>query len=165
MKLELIRKWFTDTSTIGGLLIDGRFECFTLEDKARPVGVKVKGRTAIPEGHYQVVVDYSTRFGRYMPRLLNVPNFSGVRIHPGNSDVDTEGCILVGHSKRVDSLLESRKAYAELFEEIAQAVGDGVDEKGNVISIYRVKEPTTITITSLPMSDTRTDEEGRTEAD
>jgi hypothetical protein len=97
VELRLTRKEFTDRSTIGELHVNGVFECFTLEDTVRPV--KIKGETAIPEGRYEVVVNFSERFQRPLPLLLNVPNFEGVRIHPGNTDKDTEGCILVGWTK------------------------------------------------------------------
>lgn len=94
MELLLIRRGFTPTSTEGELFIDGAHECYTLEDAVRPK--KVAGHTAIPAGRYRVVVTVSARFGRPLPLLVNVPEFSGVRIHRGNSSKDTEGCILVG---------------------------------------------------------------------
>ena len=79
---------FSEKSTIGKLVVDDTFFCYTLEDKDRyletnPDG-KVYGETAIPRGKYQVVIDYSQRFKRELPRLLHVPGFEGVRIHPGN---------------------------------------------------------------------------------
>src|SRR3989442_1816583 len=98
--MELRRKVFTSNSTIGELLINGKLECFTLEDRIRPPGVKVPGQTAIPEGSYEVIVTLSQRFKRDLPLLLNVPNFRGVRIHTGNTELDTEGCILVGAAKQ-----------------------------------------------------------------
>lgn len=73
MKLTLKRKWFTDKSTIGELYIEDVYECFTLEDVYRAEGDKVYGETAIPNGRYIVVVDWSTHFKRFMPHLLNVP--------------------------------------------------------------------------------------------
>jgi hypothetical protein len=121
MDLLLKRKWYTDRSTIGELWRDGTFECFTLEDVVRPAGVKVPGRTAIPAGRYQVQVTFSNRFQRQMPLLLNVPNFAGVRIHCGNTDKDTEGCILVGRNRLTDAIGRSREAYAALFPRIDEA--------------------------------------------
>ena len=97
MKLKLERYEFGDNYTVGKLLIDGVFFCYTLEDVVRPLGaVKVDGATAIPTGTYKVIVDRSTRFKRDMPHVLDVPGFSGIRIHAGNTDKDTEGCILLG---------------------------------------------------------------------
>ena len=84
--------------TIGRLSIDGEFQCYTLEDKVRPAGVKIDGKTAIPTGNYKVIRDMSNRFGRVMPHILNVMGFDGIRIHAGNTDVDTEGCILLGNT-------------------------------------------------------------------
>jgi hypothetical protein len=95
------------------------FECFTLEDLVRPM--KVPGMTAMPAGTYEVIVDWSERFGRMMPRLLEVENFTGVRIHPGNDAHDTEGCILVGALWAGDSLRSSRSAFARLFPKIRAA--------------------------------------------
>ena len=92
MELRVERTDFSETSTIGKLYVDDQFECYTLEDKVRPV--KIKGKTAIPAGRYEVIVNFSQRFGRMLPLFLNVPNFEGVRIHPGNTAADTEGCIL-----------------------------------------------------------------------
>lgn len=113
MKLELIREEFTDKSTIGSLLVDGKFFCYTLEDRVR--NEKIFGQTAIPYGTYPVLITYSPRFKTNMPLLINVPGYSGVRIHSGNKAEDTEGCILVGLKKAPDYIMESRKAYSLLF--------------------------------------------------
>ena len=94
MKLQLMREQYRPDSTVGRLLVDGTFECFTLEDGIRTS--KVHGRTAIPPGTYRVTVTPSPRFRKALPRLHDVPNFQGVLIHPGNTAADTEGCILVG---------------------------------------------------------------------
>ena len=94
MNLTLKRFWFTDKSTIGCLYIDDIFECFTLEDVVREV--KIQNETAIPEGKYQVIINWSPHFKKVLPRLVNVPNFEGVLIHTGNFPKDTGGCILVG---------------------------------------------------------------------
>lgn len=113
MILELKRKIFTDDSTIGELSIDGEFVCFTLEDKVRDT--KIKNVTAIPYGKYEVIINFSNHFQKYMPLLLNVPNYAGVRIHSGNKSTDTEGCILVGSSKSLNFIGNSRVTYASLF--------------------------------------------------
>jgi hypothetical protein len=119
MDLRVKRLEFSDDSTIGELSVDGQFECYTLEDKVR--SVKIKGKTAIPAGQYEVVINFSQRFQKPLPLLLNVPNFEGVRIHPGNIPANTEGCILVGDTKGVDCIGQSRIAFARLFEKMKTA--------------------------------------------
>lgn len=119
MKLHLKRLHRTDKSTIGELTIDGKFECYTLEDIEREV--KIKAETAIPKGTYKVIINQSNRFKRLMPLLLNVSNFEGVRIHAGNTNHDTEGCILVGRTRGVDFIGQSRKAYDSLFKKMQEA--------------------------------------------
>ncbi len=115
MKLELKRLYFKDTYTIGKLYVDGDYLCDTLEDKHRPDGIKVYGETCIPEGTYKVILNYSNRFKKIMPLVVNVPSFEGIRIHPGNTDKDTSGCILVGENKIKGQLINSRVAYNNLM--------------------------------------------------
>ena len=119
MKLELKRLHRTNNSTIGELYVNGVFECYTLEDKEREV--KIKNETAIPKGVYIVGITLSNRFKRMLPILMNVPNFEGVRIHSGNSNHDTEGCILVGTTRSVDFIGNSRKAFDKLFAKMKTA--------------------------------------------
>jgi hypothetical protein len=113
MILEIKRKIFTDDSTIGELSIDGVFVCYTLEDKVRDV--KIQNVTAIPYGKYETIINFSNRFQQYMPLLLKVPGFEGVRLHTGNKSADTEGCILVGSSKSLNFIGSSRVTYKSLF--------------------------------------------------
>jgi hypothetical protein len=120
MNIRVLRKTFTEESTIGELSINGQFECFTLEDKVR--AVKIHGKTAIPAGIYEVAITFSEKFQKPLPLLMNVPNFAGIRIHPGNKAADTEGCILVGTTKGTDSVANSRKAFKALFEKIESAL-------------------------------------------
>lgn len=112
----LKRQDCTKKSTPGMLYVDGVFECYTLEDLVRPK--KVDGCTAIPAGVYHVMINWSNRFKRLLPLLLDVPGFTGVRIHPGNTDKDTEGCILVGDSPSADFLGDSRVAFDRLFKKM-----------------------------------------------
>lgn len=126
LKLELRRIIKSEVCTIGELYADGEFECYTLEDRERH-GLKVPGETAIPFGTYTVVVTRSQRFQRLLPLLLEVPEFSGVRIHPGNTAKDTGGCILVGETKTQDAVLSSRKAFDILFDKIKQADSCEID--------------------------------------
>ena len=71
---------------------------------------------AIPEGRYPLVVTWSPKFEQWLPLLLNVPKFSGIRIHAGNTSCDTEGCILVGENREVGKLLDSRRTLARLMK-------------------------------------------------
>ena len=119
MELNVKRTDLSENSTIGELSVDGQFECYTLEDTVRPV--KIKGVTAIPAGRYEVIINYSQRFNRQLPLLLNVPDFEGVRIHPGNTAADTEGCILVGQTKSEGFVGHSRLAFEQLFNKLPAA--------------------------------------------
>ena len=92
MEILLTRFEKTEDYSIGRLEIPNVFSCYTVEDAERET--KIKGKTAIPTGRYEIIVNKSERFKRDMPLLLNVPNFTGIRIHAGNTKEDTEGCIL-----------------------------------------------------------------------
>lgn len=123
MKLVLDRYDRTDTRTIGKVSINGEWFGYCLEDAIRPV--KIPGETAIPFGRYQVVITFSQRFQRDLPILLEVPNFQGVRIHPGNTTEDTEGCILVGMRRGKDTIFESKRAVEALTWRMRQALAAG----------------------------------------
>ncbi len=122
MELKLTRKWLTKNSTIGELSVDGKQECFVIEDNYPTPWVKTSGKTAIPAGRYEVIVNMSNRFKVEMPLLLNVPEYQGVRIHPGNTANDTEGCLLPGRIRQTDKVLESKLAYEALFTKIKAAL-------------------------------------------
>jgi hypothetical protein len=123
MKLTLERVKLGDDFTVGKLSVDGKFVCYTLEDKVReqdkvPVEQwKVYGKTAIPKGTYSVSITMSARFKTKLPLLDSVPGFAGVRIHTGNSSKDTEGCILVGAGWDGSSgwISSSAVAFAQLL--------------------------------------------------
>lgn len=120
MKLKLVRDIYKDNFTLGKLSIDGVEKFFTVEDKDRDLengGAKVKAQTAIPKGTYKVDITFSPKYQKKMPILLNVPQFTGIRIHSGNDIDDTEGCILVGMSRNETTgwISESRKAISELY--------------------------------------------------
>lgn len=110
MKLKVERLWKKPGYTVGRLYVDGKFFCNTLEDTVRDLNRerKIPGKTAIPYGEYKVVFNWSPKFGRNLPRLLNVPAFEGILIHPGNTADDSSGCILVGKNTEVGRLTESR---------------------------------------------------------
>lgn len=118
MKLKLERFDCQEDYTGGKLYIDNVFECYVLEDALR--SIKIPGQTAIPFGVYKVVLSYSPRFARKLPELLNVPNFTGVRIHRGNTTRDTEGCLLVGRSLKGQYLEESKLAFDALMLKLDQ---------------------------------------------
>jgi hypothetical protein len=120
MQIQVLREQQVGNATIGSLLIDGAFQCYTLEDIVRD-GPKVMHETAIPAGTYKVIINFSTRFKRELPLLLDVPNFTGVRIHPGNTAANTSGCILVGTAKSQNSILNSVKAFTPLYEKMLSA--------------------------------------------
>ena len=111
--------------TIGRLFVDGRYVCDVLEDKVREPGVKVPGETAIPAGRYRVIVNVSPKFGRELPRLLDVPGFDGILIHAGNSAKDSSGCLLPGENREKGRVLNSRKHEVRLTRMIKDAIQRG----------------------------------------
>ena len=144
MELILERIAKRKTYTIGRLYIrrqvideylpgtEDLFFCDTLEPTWRDYangGYKVKGRSAIPEGRYAVVISWSPKFKMWLPILLGGPEFNkqwqGIRIHAGNTAKDTAGCILVGRNQRVGEVLESRKWLYELKQKIVEAKDKG----------------------------------------
>lgn len=131
MELKLERIARKSTYTIGKMYINGEYFCDTIEDVDRGLkqtddlnkisSVKVKGQTAIPTGEYIVTKTFSTRFKRNMYLLNNVPGFEGIRIHSGNTEKDTEGCLILGKNKAVGKVLESRDTV-NAFEKILDKV-------------------------------------------
>jgi hypothetical protein len=81
---------------------------------------KIAGKSAIPVGTYDVVIDRSVRFNRLMPHILNVPGFTGVRIHSGNTAADTEGCILLGAEKTTDYIGHSKLAFEIILSTVTR---------------------------------------------
>jgi len=141
MKLTLTRKYDYEDRTIGELFIDGVKLCDTLEDRERLfynalnklTGTKIFGKTAIPTGTYEVVLTYSARFKKTLPLLLNVPQFTGIRIHTGNTPENTEGCILVGkYDPKTKTLAggTSTPAFLKLMSKLEPA------SKAGKISIF-----------------------------
>jgi hypothetical protein len=120
MKIELKREHGTKDYTEGSLYIDGVLFCDTLEDEERIV--KKAAVTAIPMGKYRIIINDSVRFKRKLPLLLNVPNFTGIRIHAGNTVENTEGCILVGRFARQGIIRNSRVTFDALFKKMSEAV-------------------------------------------
>lgn len=141
MKLHLERVQLDPDVTIGELSIDGERFCWVCEDAVRGDGVattvdqwKIKGKTAIPYGSYQVIVTMSARFGKLLPLLVDVPGFEGIRIHPGNTAADTEGCLLPGRDRLPKGVGKSGLAFADLMDHINEA-----RRRGEPVSIDVVK--------------------------
>ena len=120
MKLILTRIARKAEYTIGRLEDEnGKKLCDTLEPIWRNYDggeLKIPKKSAIPEGSYRVVVTKSQRFQKYLPLLVGVPGFEGVRIHSGNTSRDTEGCILVGQNLQVGKVLWSRITLEKLMK-------------------------------------------------
>jgi hypothetical protein len=122
--VEVKRKFFFEKSTISECEFQG-FKFFICEDKDRDLTkdmpleeiekIKVYGETAIPYGMYELKITYSPRFKCMMPEILGVPGWSGVRIHTGNTHLDSLGCPLVGMEHSNGTVLRSRVAYNTLF--------------------------------------------------
>lgn len=123
--IRVRRKWLTNESSIAEMYFDNSTErvCYTLEDCLRDI--KIPGTTCIPAGRYEVVFSFSNRFKKFLPLLLNVPGFDGVRIHPGNTAAHTEGCILVGFEKGENIIMNSRAAFAFFFANLQGAMQNG----------------------------------------
>ncbi len=112
MILRIVREPTQHEATLGVLFINNAFHAFTLEDAIR--AEKIAGRTCIPPGRYAVRLSWSPKFQRILPEVLDVPNFTGIRLHPGNTVADTDGCILVGLQRTALTVLNSRQAHAAL---------------------------------------------------
>lgn len=146
MKLVVDRKWKKSDYTISNLYIDGAKFCNVLEDTDRMISsdmdldmiktLKVKGQTAIPTGTYKVTLSVqSPKYTKsktmmafckgYMPRLLNVPGYDGVLIHPGNTAADSEGCLLVGKNDVVGRVTNSTYWFKQLYNKMKAAIKRG----------------------------------------
>jgi hypothetical protein len=118
MKLLLERQVKTKDFTLGELFIDGVPFCYTVEDMERMPNEKVYGLTAIQKGTYKVIVNMSNRFKKLMPLLIDVPNFSGVRIHSGNTAEHSLGCIIIGMTRTLNGVGMSRIAFTKLMAKL-----------------------------------------------
>lgn len=137
MTLTLFRRWRDGDATIGELFVGDGAERFayTLEDRVHG-GPKIPGQTAIPAGKYPIVLTHSPRFQCEMPLLCDVPDFEGVRVHPGNTPKDTDGCILVGYGRGRASITESRLAYSALLGKITGALLDGEAVAIEILNVF-----------------------------
>jgi len=144
MKVELVRYQHGKGHTMGLLIIDGKFYCYTLEDEYRTL--KKYGSTRIPEGEYDIELKeeggfhkrYRSRFGKKhkgMLEICDVPGFTDILIHIGNTDKDTEGCILVGKCAEVYYIQQSTDAYIEIYPVISKAL---MNDKKVELHIYSI---------------------------
>ena len=130
MEIVVVRFHKKEKYTIGKMYINGTYFCDTLEDTDRGLTqemnldiidkTKVYGKTAIPTGRYRVELTKSKKFGRVLPLLYNVKGFEGIRIHRGNTDEDTLGCILVGQNKAVGKVINSAMAEQNLMDRLKE---------------------------------------------
>lgn len=124
-----------DDRTIGRLFIDGKLFGYTLEDPLRPDGVKIQGKSCIPNHTYFVGLSHSPKFGRVMPIIYNVKadqsvnvlgvKFTGIRAHDGTGPGHTEGCPLLGHGLTSAASLMCNKEYLKLIELLQQEAAAG----------------------------------------
>ena len=135
MKLQVVRTQFGTDATNGLLFVNGLFECYTLEDQYQ--AVKVMHETCIPEGTYDIKFrtvggfheKYKKRYGNEhygMLHLQDVPNFTYILIHAGNTDESTSGCLIVGETQQDLDLSDdgfighSGVAYKKLYKKVAK---------------------------------------------
>lgn len=129
MELLLERKYLKSNYTISNLSINGKFYCNVIEDVVRDFNkngtfdcgeLKISGHTAIPYGEYEIKVTYSPKFKRELPLLLNVKHFEGIRIHRGNTEKDSSGCLIPGENKKKGMVINSTKYELELTKMIKE---------------------------------------------
>ena len=140
MKLQVVRTQFGKDATNGLLFIDGKFECYTLEDQYQ--AVKVMHETCIPEGEYDIQfrktggfhTRYSAKYGNShygMLHLQDVPGFTYILIHSGNTDEHTSGCLIVGETQQdldlgKDGFVgQSVKAYKAMYRKVSNELLQG----------------------------------------
>lgn len=133
MNLSLHRFVVQSDRTIGNLILNDDWFCYTLEDAVRPE--KIYGKTAIPAGKYQIKLRNSPKFGTDVLWLQDVPNFEYIYIHAGNTEKDTLGCILVGQmlvdldasNPGPEAIGRSRVALNALREKVVPEIKRGQD--------------------------------------
>ena len=135
MEIKLIRKYYQAKYTIGRLYVNNRFFSDCLEPPSLHLTersalgtiliAKYKEYRAIPTGRYRILITRSRRFGRWLPLLLNVKGFEGIRIHAGNKPEDTKGCILPGFNRRKGYVLDSTRCVLTLVKMMTEAMEKG----------------------------------------
>lgn len=134
MELKLIRKYRKIDYTIGILYVNNEYFCEILEDTDRGLKdsmsleeikkIKIKGQTCIPYGKYQILMTYSPKYKKIMPLVNNVKGFEGIRIHSGNTNKDTSGCLLPGFNKIKGQVINSRETFNRLYSLIQTAINN-----------------------------------------
>ena len=134
MELKLIRKYRKTDYTIGILYINNEYFCEILEDTDRGLKdsmsleeikkIKIKDQTCIPYGKYQILMTYSPKYKKIMPLVNNVKGFEGIRIHSGNTNKDTSGCLLPGFNKIKGQVINSRETFNKLYNLIQTAINN-----------------------------------------
>lgn len=145
-ELCITRDEFSSKTTLGKFFVDDLYFAETLEDRDRGLDssmteeeilrIKIKKETAIPVGRYRVAFTYSQRLKRTLPILLDVKGFQGIRMHKGNTNVDTEGCPIVGSTRGVDAVYQSTSKELELCKRIREWI-----EKGDEVYITIERAP------------------------
>ena len=134
MELKLIRKYRKTDYTIGILYVNNKYFCEILEDTDRGLKdsmsleeikkIKIKDQTCIPYGKYQILMTYSPKYKKIMPLVNNVKGFEGIRIHSGNTNKDTSGCLLPGFNKIKGQVINSREIFNKLYSLIQTATNN-----------------------------------------
>ena len=137
LHLTLFRKWKNTEYTIGQLFAGGRLICNTVEDSDRGLNmymkeaeikrIKIQNETAIPVGTYKLAVSVSTKFKRKLIEVLNVPGYSGIRFHKGNTAKDSAGCIIPGENKVKGGVINSTH-YEELLTSMVESALNNKEE-------------------------------------
>lgn len=135
MKIQLIRKHRKTDYTIGQLFINNQYFSDTLEDTDRGLKdsmsleeirrIKVFGSTCIPYGTYKVTITYSPKFKKNLPLINNVKGFEGIRIHSGNTNYDTQGCVLLGFNKVKGKVINSKDTVDKFINLVQKAIDTG----------------------------------------
>jgi hypothetical protein len=126
MELTVIRKEFYDDRVVGELYTNDKFFSYTLEDTDRDLtnqdsvtklkSTKIAKRTAIPYGRYRVILSYSIKLKRYLPLILDVPQWRGIRLHAGADPTYSSGCVLLGLERKGNSLYKIKAAEQALVK-------------------------------------------------
>ena len=131
LELSLERQIITEGYTLGSLYVANVYFSYTCEDEDRELEGhperKIHGRTAIPRGRYRITTSFSQRFGRELPILENVPDFTGVRCHGGNTAEDTEGCLLLGRVRTSNGVANCAERVAALTKLINDTEANGAE--------------------------------------